>query len=360
MPARISISDADPREAAELCALLRAAGHEVRVLGKDCLVTDGPGGATPLLGRSPAMSAVRELMLRVAGVPRTTVLVTGESGVGKELVARAVHELSERATHPFVAVNCASLSDSLLEAELFGYASGAFTGGRPRGQEGLVAAAENGTLFLDEIGELSAAAQAKLLRFLQEKRFRRIGEATERDCDVRVVAATNRDLAAMVEAGDFREDLYYRLNVLSIHVPPLRERLEDVEELACARIRSLALENERGTPTLSTDALALLENYSWPGNVRELHNVVARASLFADEALIEPEHLELGRPPGESRPFLDRAPGTGPTPSLRQAEEELIRRAVAACGGNRSRAARELGIHRATLHNKMRLYGICG
>ncbi len=312
---------------------------------------DPETGHDRLLGRSSAMRAVRELVSRVAATPRTTVLVTGESGAGKELVARAVHERSVRAGCPFVAVNCASLSDALFEAELFGYAAGAFTGGNPRGQEGLVAAAEGGTLFLDEIGELPPAAQAKLLRFLQEKRYRRVGETSERACDVRIVAATNRDLAAEVETGRFREDLYYRLNVLSIHVPPLRERLEDVNELAQEKLRALAVESTTRASDLLPAAVSHLEGHSWPGNVRELHNVVARAALLAGTEPIGAEHLAFG---GRARAEDD---GSSPR-RLREAEEELIRRALWCSNGNRSRAARELGIHRATLYNKMRAYGI--
>jgi len=283
------------------------------------------------------------------------VLVTGESGVGKELVARAIHESSRRAERPFVAVNCAALTDNLLEAELFGYEPGAFTGGHPMGREGLFAAAAGGSLFLDEVGELDIQVQAKLLRVLQERCFRRVGGNVDIESDVRIIASTNRDLVAMVEAGAFREDLYYRLNVLSIMVPALRERREDIPLLAAHRLEQLGRELGRAFTGFSDTALERLAAHRWAGNVRELENAIERAAIFTLGGVIRPEHLDLA----PIAPVPDRAPAQD-TWNLKRAEERLIRHVLAQCSGNRSRTARELGINRTTLYNKLRLYGVGG
>jgi len=310
-----------------------------------------------IVGRSRALRTVLDQIQRVATTPRTTVLVTGESGVGKELVARAIHESSRRAGGPFVAINCAALAENLLEAELFGYEPGAFTGASPKGREGLFAAAEGGTLFLDEIGELAPGLQARLLRVLQERAYRRVGGCEDRDTDVRVIASTNRDLAAMVEARQFREDLFYRLNILSIVVPPLRARRDDVLVLAEHFLHRFAREFGRDLGGFDECARALLERHSWPGNVRELANAVERAALHAESGLITA--ADLG---------LDGAAGPAPVEgarvlplddfSLRGMEAALIRRALQEAGGNRSATARMLGVNRTTLYNKLRTYGI--
>ncbi len=311
----------------------------------------------PVVGRSPGVRLVLEHVERVARTPRTTALVLGESGVGKELVARAIHERSDRRDAPFVAVNCAALSDSLLEAELFGYEPGAFTGGAPKGRDGLVAAAEGGTLFLDEIGELAPALQAKLLRVLQERAYRRVGGTRDRAMDARVVASTNRDLGARVAQGDFRADLYYRLNVLTLVVPPLRERPEDVGPLADHFLASFAGEFGKELPGFAAAARARLEAHAWPGNVRELRNTVERAALLAPgDAPVEEEHLALPASPdatdGEAAAAIP--PLEVDDLSLRGVERALIRRVLHEAGGNRSRAARILGVNRTTLYNKLR------
>jgi two-component system, NtrC family, response regulator HydG len=311
----------------------------------------------PVIGRSTAIRRVLEHVERVAGTPRTTALVSGESGVGKELVARAIHEGSARSDRAFVAVNCAAISEGLLEAELFGYEPGAFTGGDPAGRDGLLAAADGGTLLLDEVGELAPLLQAKLLRVLQERTYRRVGGTVDLHMDVRVVAATNRDLAAMVEEGTFREDLYYRLNVLSIQVPPLRERPEDVPPIATHFLARFAEELGREFTGFSEAAMEQLSRYPWPGNVRELKNAVERAAILAERGLLRPEHLSLPRRdglaaslPGSSLPLADW--------SVKKMEEALIRRALVEFEGNRSLVARELGINRTTLYNKLKVYGI--
>ena len=311
--------------------------------------------AGPVVGRSGAIRRVMEHVDRIAGTPRTTALITGESGVGKELVARAIHERSVRNTGPFVALNCAAISESLLEAELFGYEPGAFTGGDPRGRDGLLAAAEGGSLLLDEIGEMRADLQAKLLRVLQERSYRRVGGNRDIPMDVRIIASTHRDLVSMVENGHFREDLYYRLNVLSIVVPPLRERPEDVAPLAVHFLDQISAELGRSFVGFSDGAIDVLEGHPWPGNVRELRNVIERAVILAQEGTIQPQHLALEAP--ALRNGSQDAPRVQSW-NLKTVEEGVIRHALEEFEGNRSRVARELGINRTTLYNKLRAYEI--
>jgi len=318
----------------------------------------------PVVGSSAALKGLLELVERVAATPSTTVLIQGESGVGKELVARAIHERSSRAEAPFIGINCAALAEPLLEAELFGYEPGAFTGSAPGGRTGLIAAAEGGTLFLDEIGELAGPLQAKLLRVLQERVYRRVGASADLKLDARIVAASNRDLDELVEQGRFREDLFYRLNVMSLRVPPLRERSEDVPELARHFLRRFGEEFGKSFQGFSEPAMERLTAHPWPGNVRELRNTVERAALLCGEALVRPEHLGLEAPGPGSPDRPDDEPGVYHLPlppgerSLRAAEEALIRRVLAETGGNRSRSARLLGINRTTLYNKLRAYGL--
>jgi len=310
-------------------------------------------------GASPAMELVRHAVERVAATPRTTVLITGESGVGKELVAREIHRRSARRDAPFVAVNCASLGDGLLEAELFGYAPGAFTGASPEGREGLLAAAHGGSILLDEIGEMDPALQARLLRVLQERTYRPVGSDEDRAMDVRILAATNRDLGRMVAEGRFREDLYYRLNVLSIRVPSLRDRPEDVVPLASGFAAEIAAEIGVATPRISDACAERLQCHAWPGNVRELRNVIERAVTLARDEDVSVEHLGLETSSrsvathdgaGLVLPVNDR--------SLRNVERALIERVLVETDGNRSQAARLLGVNRATLYNKLRAYGL--
>ena len=319
-----------------------------------------PEGAADhgLVGRSDALRTLREQIERVASAPRTTVLVLGESGVGKERVARAIHARSARAAGPFVAVNCATLSEELVEAELFGYEAGAFTGARSGGHAGLFEAADGGTLLLDEIGELAPALQARLLRVLEERRVRRVGGTRDVEVDVRVIACTNRDLAAEVEAGRFREDLFYRLNVMCIRVPALRERREDIAPLARHFLAEAARELDRPGLRLDAEALAALEGHSWPGNVRELKNAVERAALLAPAGALRAADLVPGAEPPAPTGGAPAALPEGEDLSLRRMEETLIRRALSLTGGNKSESARRLGVHRATLYHKLREYGI--
>ncbi len=310
-----------------------------------------------VIGSSPAMRLVFEHVQRVAQAPRSTVLITGESGVGKELIARAVHDQSSRAKEPFVAINCAALAENLLEAELFGYEPGAFTGGNPKGHKGLISSAAGGTVFLDEIGELAPGLQAKLLRLLQERTYRRVGGNTDQEMHARIVAATNRDLFAMSEEGDFREDLYYRLNVLSIVVPPLRERSEDIAPIAVHFLARFGQDLGRTFTGFSEGAMDRLHTYPWPGNVRELRNTIERTALFAAGGMIRPDQLHLEKRntlvPNKQGPSLSL-----PSFKLKDMERTLIERVVNDCAGNRSLAARELGINRTTLYNKLKDYGL--
>jgi transcriptional regulator with PAS, ATPase and Fis domain len=309
-------------------------------------------------GESRAMADVVTAIERVAATPRTTVLVTGESGTGKEIVAREIHRRSARAGKPFIAVNCAGLADGLLEADLFGYAPGAFTGALPGGRDGVFAAAQGGSILFDEIGELEPGLQARLLRVLQERTFRPVGSTSDREVDVRILAATNRDLDAMVAAGRFREDLYYRLNVLSIRVPALRDRAEDVPLLAALFVELVAAEIGCTPRGFTSEAKAALARHRWPGNVRELRNSIERAVLLARDGWIDAEHLGLGDERGHRRMGEGELHLPIPDRTLRSVERALIERVLVDTAGNRSQAARVLGVNRATLYNKLRAYGM--
>jgi two-component system NtrC family response regulator len=311
-----------------------------------------------ILGESPAIRRLLADIDRV-GPARTSVLVVGETGTGKELVARALHRASPRAAGPLVTVNCAAFAESLLESELFGHERGAFTGAAER-KRGLLEVADGGTLFLDEIGEFPLALQPKLLRVLQERRFRRVGGTAEIESDVRLIAATHRDLPAMLAAGSFREDLYYRLNVVALQVPPLRERPEDIPLLALHFLRRFARELDRPAALLAPATLEALRGYPWPGNVRELQNAVERGVLFcAGDTLLPsdlPPPLGAAAPPA---PALSLPPLDRPLPELLDAlEGELIRQALVRARGVQAQAAELLGISRSNLQYKLKKYGL--
>lgn len=310
-----------------------------------------------VLFEDAAMKAIRETVLRVAKTP-VPVLVLGETGVGKDVIAAMLHELSPRANRPFLAINCASLPETLLESELFGHERGAFTGAIAA-KPGLLEAAEGGTVFFDEIGDLPLALQAKLLRVFESREVTRLGALKPRNVDVRFVAATNRDLARDISTGRFRQDLYYRLNCIGVTVPPLRERRADIVPLAELFLESVRFRCETTDVRFSPAALSAMNAHSWPGNVRELRSAVERAAIFARGELIEPN--DLGLPTAGSGPAAAPASITqGPTeiettPDL---EREHIARALGACGGNQSRAARLLGISRRTLVRKIAALGL--
>jgi transcriptional regulator with PAS, ATPase and Fis domain len=320
------------------------------------------------IGSSPAAVEVKRQARRVAQTD-STVLLLGETGTGKELLAHGIHAASARAAKPFVAVNIAAVPEALLEAEFFGVAPGAYTGADRKGRDGKFMAAEGGTLLLDEIGDMPLALQSKLLRVLQEQELEPLGSNQVRRIDVRVIAATSRDLAAMVAAGSFRADLYYRLNVLPIRLPPLRERLGDLEALVEALAEDIARRTGLPHKSLSPDALDLLARHDWPGNIRELRNVLEQATLMTDDAVLGARHFAalaaaVGPvPPAPVPQAAGEGPGAGTEPEaadfkpLPQAVAELeahaIRQALRRCAGNKLAAARLLGISRATLYQKL-------
>lgn len=308
---------------------------------------DAIEGKPKLIGNSAPMRRVRELIARVAPT-ESTVLILGETGVGKELAARSVHDLSTRSAGPFVAVNCGALPESLIESELFGHARGAFTGADEH-RVGLFEVASGGTIFLDEIGELPKAMQAKLLRVLESHEVRRLGENKTLHVDVRVVCATHRDLESMVAEGDFREDLMYRINTFEVRLPPLRERLEDLPELAASLLKRFRPRAAPIEQQLNDAALAALCGHVWPGNVRELANVVEHATILCDSGPITAECLprDFAR-----RQLTPGAKGRGPI-TLRDLELEAIHDALDRNQGNKPKAADELGISLKTLYNKL-------
>lgn len=308
--------------------------------------------SSSIIGSSQEMKRIFDLLRRVAPT-KASVLITGESGVGKELVADAIHNLSPRRTGPLIKVHCAALAESLLESELFGHEKGAFTGaqGRKRGRFEL---ANEGTLFLDEIGEINQNVQIKILRVLQERKFERVGGEETVETDVRIVAATNKDLKKEIAEGRFREDLFYRLNVVNIHVPPLRERRDDIPLLAMSFLREFAQENGKKVEGLDTKARSALYAWSWPGNVRELRNCMESAVVMARSSLVGLEDLPPSvRSSGEEVDI--RVPAGS---SLAEAEKILIRETLAAQNGNKSRTAEILGIGRKTLYQKLEDYGL--
>lgn len=314
-----------------------------------------------ILGRSPAVEELRAIIATVAPT-EATVLINGESGTGKELVARALHMASERASRPLVTVNCAALAENLLESELFGHERGAFTGADKR-REGRFVQADGGTLFLDEIGEMPLALQAKLLRALQQGEVQRVGSDKPLTVDVRVIAATNRNLQEEVAAKRFREDLYFRLNVINIEVPPLRRRPEDIPLLAAHFLQRYAERNRKSIKGFSPQALDILLRHDWPGNVRELENAVERAAILCNGDLITPRELPQTVSQSGGAAPLAEAPaeqGEGSLAGLKldDVERRAIEETLRQTGDNKSEAARRLGITRATLHNKLRKYGM--
>lgn len=336
---------------------------------------------TGLIGSSPAMQKVYALTRRVAR-SNASVLLLGETGTGKELIAKAIHQTSQRATGPFVRVNCGALSESLLESELFGHVRGSFTGAIAN-RTGRFEAAHTGTIFLDEINSTTPKLQVKLLRVLQEREFERVGDTQTVRVDTRVVAASNRDLLNEVETNDFREDLYYRLNVVPIHLPPLRDRPEDIPELIGHFLTYYNEENDRYVTHIDPKALQLLQNYHWPGNVRELQNYVERSVVMAmgDELTCEllPDNVLRGpKSRGTAKPraadlesltfelVQQGLASAGPQEDnlhakvVNRVERELIAQVMTSCDSIQTKAATKLGINRNTLHKKLKEYGLDG
>jgi DNA-binding NtrC family response regulator len=334
-------------------ATLKAAETKLRAHAR-ALVRVAPEAKEPrgVVARSVGMRKVIDLARRVARVD-ATVLVAGESGAGKERIARLVHDESARTAGPFIAVNCGAITESLLESELFGYARGAFTGATTD-RPGLFEAANHGTLLLDEIGEVSPGMQVKLLRVLQEREVRRVGENNSRPVNVRVVAATNRDLSREISEGRFREDLYYRLKVVELHVPPLRERQDDILPLARVLLAEAAVRMARDISNLTPKAADQLLRYHWPGNVRELQNAMERAVALTDTSRVEVEDLPEEVRLAFAKPILSEET----VRPLRDVEKDYILAVLERSEGNRTRAAKLLGIGSATLYRRLKQYGL--
>ena len=321
-------------------------------------------GRFPIIGKSPAFNEVAARVKEIARTP-STALITGESATGKELVARAIHDLSDRKDAPFIAINCASIPATLLESELFGHEKGAFTGAGSR-KKGLFEEADRGTVFLDEIAEMELSTQAKLLRVLQERTLRRVGGVNNIAIDVRVIAATNRSLQQRIENGSFREDLFYRLNVFPIHVPPLRQRAEDIEALAAFFLDHFSRSFGRNFSGVSAEASVRLKSYGWPGNIRELRNIIERICIMHDGPILLPEQLpqEIQQPGPSAAPVGAAAkpstlpPGVGLDDAICSYEKAIIEGALAETGGNVVQTATILKVPRGTLRYKMEKYGL--
>jgi len=330
--------DADPRPQADrLDSRIRDA----------MAITERQTGVPPVIGQSPPWRHVLRQAAQVAATD-TTVFLQGESGTGKEVIARFIHRASPRRNGPFVAINCAALPEQLLESELFGYERGAFTGAH-LSKAGHIEVASSGVLFLDEVSEMSLTAQAKLLRVLQEREFQRLGGTRVVKANVRVIAASNRDLQSAVTESRFREDLFYRLRVFDIYIPPLRERRGDIPLLTDAFLQAFSRSTGCSSAGLTADAQDMLSQYEWPGNVRELHNALERAAILCEGGPITPEHLSL-RGPGVAAPKR--------RPILPDVERRAIEQALHETAWNKSKAARRLGITRTQLYGRLRKYGL--
>jgi len=307
-----------------------------------------------IVGDSPTMRAVKALLAKVAGSPASTVLLTGESGTGKDLAAKVIHYTSERAARPFVNITCSALPETLLESELFGHERGAFTDARQQ-KRGLLESADGGTVFLDEIGEMVPALQAKLLRFLEEKSFKRVGGAQDIRVDVRVVAATNRNLEDAVRQNTFREDLYYRLNVLPLALPPLRAHPSDIPSLIRFYVDIFNREFRKNVTGVSPEAQKGLEAYPWPGNIRELRNAVERAMLLTEGDTLLPDHFPVLAPRAQFSQGVELPAGGL---DLEQLERDLVVQALARTAGNQTRAAALLGLNRDQIRYRIEKFGL--
>jgi DNA-binding NtrC family response regulator len=347
-----------PFSNADLVALCRRAcqtrllSTENKALKREIRRRDGSTGSRPV-GRHRGFVEIMKLAEMVAPT-ESTVLITGESGTGKEILARYIHRLSERENGPFISVNCGALPENLLESELFGHVKGSFTGAH-RDKEGLLAAARGGTFFLDEVGEMSPALQVKMLRALQEREIVPVGATQPVSIDVRIIAATNRDLDEEIRRGTFRSDLYYRLNVITMHLPPLRDRVEDVVVLAEYFLRQLG--ERTGSPlTLATESVSALQHYEWPGNVRELENALERAAILTKGSEIGLDALPSRITSPAATPLVSERPPANPT--LEAVERAYILWVLQSEGGNKARAAEVLGIDPSTLYRKLNRYGM--
>ncbi|MEW6109666.1 MAG: sigma-54 dependent transcriptional regulator [Nitrospirota bacterium] len=302
----------------------------------------------PIIGRSMHTQGIIHMINLLASNPSTTVLIQGETGTGKELVARNIHALSSRRLKPFIDINCAAIPENILESELFGHEAGAFTDAK-KTKKGLFELADDGTLFLDEIGDMTQSAQAKILKIIENKTLKRLGGTRDIRIDVRIIAATNKDLEGLIKKGSFREDLYFRLNVIPLKISPLRERPEDIPFIADFILKDIVQAiNKRGIKGFSEESLGRLSSYPWPGNVRELRNVIERAAILCQDEKISLNHLNLS----------DELVSGGRPLSLREAEEAHIKQILKLTDGNRTKAAKILGIARSTLNEKIKIYNL--
>jgi PAS domain S-box-containing protein len=351
-------SDRDITEIVYLNQELTKASAQVKIL--ETQIKNAVNGVSfrRILGHSPRLAETIMLAKRVAGTD-AAVLIRGESGTGKELFAEAIHLESRRSERPFVVINCGAIPSTLFESELFGYQGGAFTGADKKGKPGKFELANGGTLFLDEVGELPLEMQVKLLRVLQSKVFYRVGGSEPVNVDVRIIAATNRNLESMIKEGRFRDDLYYRLNVVSLEILPLRERKEDLPELIHFFVQEFSRIHNRNISHLAPEVMASLLDYSWPGNIRELRNMAERLVVLADGEIIGKEHLPAGFAGNKWTPAAV-APDVSLTKLAEEAEREAIRAALKRAGGNKAKAAEILAIPRSTLYYKMKSLGITG
>lgn len=308
-----------------------------------------------LVGQSEQMKRIYRFIKQVSRSSTSTVLIHGESGTGKELVARAIHNTSSRKDYRFMEINCAALTESLLEAELFGYEKGSFTGAAATGKLGLFEVANKGTVFLDEIGEMSISLQAKLLRVLQEWRFKRVGGVNDIEVDIRIIASTNRNLEEEVKQGTFRKDLFYRLNVLPIYIPPLRERKDDIIILTKHFLQKFNTEFGKNIYQISEQVEKMLLDYEWPGNVRELRNVIERAVLLSSGDTLSTEHVMICP---EKKEYVDKSEPVLEGRSMADMEKMLISKVLKETSWRRTEAAKILGINRTTLYNKIKEYGL--
>jgi two-component system, NtrC family, response regulator AtoC len=339
-----------------MSATIRGALERTRLQREVRALREGAGVGEDMVGSSPAMEKVFDLVRRVAPTDNTTVLLEGETGTGKGMVARAIHKASLRADGPFVNVTCSALAESVMESELFGHEKGAFTDARTM-KRGLVELAEGGTLFLDEIGEVGLRLQGKLLRFIEEKQFRRVGGTRDLEVDARLVAATNRDLEEAAAAGTFREDLYYRLSVFPIRLPPLRERTSDIPALVKTFVDEFNRQFGKKITEVAPETLELLKAYRWPGNVRELRNLIERTVLLADEPVLTPAMLpaQITGRGGSPEPAVELGVEGLDFESL---ERSLLEAALRRAEGNRTEAGRLLGMSRHQVRNRLKKYGL--
>lgn len=344
--------DQDITNIVKLNEKLTLTSAQLQKLKQNSHVTEYTGPFAEIKGSSSAIQKAKELALKVAST-EATVLIQGESGVGKELFSQGIHDGSTRNNKPFIPVNCGAIPEALFESEFFGYEKGSFTGAHKEGKPGKIELAHQGTLFLDEIGILPLDMQAKLLRVLQEREVYRIGGSSAKNVDIRIIAATNADLKKMVQDGQFREDLYYRLNVVTLNIPPLRERKEDIPVLISTFIDEFAVKYKKLSPSLNKTALNLFISYEWPGNIRELRNVVERLIIFNDKKVIEAIHL-VDVFPVEARTVIPE----GLAYDKAKLEKDRITEVLKTTHGNKSAAAKKLGISRVSLYKKLKDYQI--